>query len=365
MRIGVNVSCLNRRLTGIGFYTDNILKAIIPRSQHDWVLYSDLPLTDPFYKEQSNITIVTFGKQLKLSNLIHMTFFLPRYLLKDKIDIFWSPVHGLPFFKPKKIKYVVTIQDSVYKYAPKTMPKIARWKESILHPLAVNRADKIIVPGNTIKNELMRVYKMSGEKIVSIPHAVTPQENIDDSKIMGAKKYILAVGTKEPRKNFQILLAAYKNLPTALQKKYTLVFCGGRGWLCGSFYDELEKMQASGINIKNYDYVTNRERDNLYRNASLLVMPSIYEGFGLPLIEAMACGIPILASDISIFQEVAGDAAVYFGSNNLDELKRKLADILSDEVQLENLRKKSKKHAQYYLGWERPARETLDVLNTI
>jgi len=141
---------------------------------------------------------------------------------------------------------------------------------------------------------------------------------------------VLFLGNIEPRKNLAGLLEAYALLPEDLRTTYNLVIAGGKGWKDESILDKLARLKSQGLNIVQTGYVSEEQKAALYQEATVFVLPSLYEGFGMPLLEAMSCDTPVLASDIPVFREVAGDAALYCNPMESKDIASKLEQLLLD-----------------------------------
>lgn len=291
---------------------------------------------------------------------------LPLYLqLKRNIDVFFSPAHYSPPFCP--VPLVVTIHDLSYVYYPqeflkKDLYKLTHWtKES------VEKAAKIICVSQTTKKDVMKHYAIPEEKIVVIYNGYekTVSENKNNtSKILSTyslsdTKYLLYAGTLQPRKNISFLVRTFAklhiNYPTL-----KLVLTGKKGWL----YDEIfETVQSLSLQKKVIftGYVSDEELITLYRNALCFVHPSLYEGFGLPLIEAMANGCPVVSSFASSLPEIGGDACLYFDPKNEADLTEKLQTIIESQTTRKELIRKGKERVTFF-SWEKSGEETVKVL---
>jgi glycosyltransferase involved in cell wall biosynthesis len=151
-------------------------------------------------------------------------------------------------------------------------------------------------------------------------------------KKMGIQgKYILFVGSIEPRKNIQNLVEAYTKLPMFIKDTYSLVLAGGKGWKDEQILASIKDAQNNGNKIIQTGYITEAEKDALYKDASLFVLPSHYEGFGMPIYEAMQYKIPIVASNIPVFNEIAGDSITYFDKDSVGDIANVMEKIISSK----------------------------------
>jgi len=293
-------------------------------------------------------------------------FFISRVERKNKAseaDIYHETNYDV--IPSGKWKSVANIYDLSFLNCPEFLPeKVLRKCKSNLENIL--KADRFIVNTKTIKKEVMFFMKIPEERIDVIPLA--PSGNycpVDRDTMEGRKyvnkytktKYILCVGTIEPRKNIPILLKAFK----LLKNKYNLklILAGGKGWL----YEDILKMPRD-LGIQNEviftGYVDEKTILYLYNYATAVVYPSIYEGFGLPVIEAMLCGVPVIISDIPSLREVSGDAAIVFNPSDNEELACKIEEILSSEsIKAELSRKGLKKAGEY--SWDKTVSLTLQT----
>lgn len=235
-------------------------------------------------------------------------------------------------------------------------------------PPSINRADLVLTISNFTKSRLMEVYDVPESKIHVMPvppiqKAIPAQGVVEKFELTGG--YILFVGTIEPRKNILTLLYAYEKLDETLRAKYALVLVGGEGWKDDEIKKRIESLQHKNFKIIQTGYVSNEEKSALYEKASLYVQPSHYEGFGMPVLEAMSYGKPVLCSNISVFHEVAGDAAIFFDKDNPSALASILADLLTNPAKLTELSKKSTVKAKSFPNWNTVAQDLTKRINKI
>jgi glycosyltransferase involved in cell wall biosynthesis len=173
------------------------------------------------------------------------------------------------------------------------------------------------------------------------------------------RPYLLYVGTIEPRKNLLTLIRAYDELLRTTTRRPQLVLCGGRGWLFDDVFKLVEDLKLQD-QIRFTGYVDDADLPALYSAAEAFVYPSFYEGFGLPPLEAMACGAPVITSDVSSLPEVVGDAGLTHAPNDARALTEAMAKLLGDETAREHFRREGMKQAAKF-SWERAARETQSI----
>jgi glycosyltransferase involved in cell wall biosynthesis len=234
---------------------------------------------------------------------------------------------------------------------------------------AIGRADVILTISENAKREIVEYYKTPEEKIKVVylgsPSGVSKIEDkalIEKVKskynILG--KYIFFVGTLEPRKNIEGLINAYNLLDKKLKGEYKLVICGGKGWYYDRIFKLVEELQLSDEIIFT-GYMNEKEKSCMYSGASLFVFPSFYEGFGMPILEAFVCGIPVITSNNSSLPEVGGDAVVYCEAENIGSISKAITGVLEDGDLQEKLVKKGFEQLKKF-SWESSAKTILDVI---
>lgn len=360
-RIGVDASLLAESMTGIGRYTHEILRRLVGMG-HEWVLYAHRPLVVGDWN-LPNVKMMTGRVPRRLLRMLWVQTAMPFRAWRDGVDLFWSPAHRLPSLLPGRVSRVVTIHDLVWKHAPETMRPLSRWLDKTLMPEAVRIADRVIaVSGHTARDVLAEMPYAEG-KVRPIPLGVAdlaPVESGASLTSLGlASRYFLFVGTLEPRKNLARLLEAYAGLPDALKDTALLAIVGGKGW---GGVDVMSLADRFGIRerVKVLGYVDDAQLATLYGHALFLAMPSLYEGFGLPLLEAMARGTPVLTSNCASMPEVAGDAGLLVNPQKVSSIRQGLAGMLANDTLRKELAQRARANAQRF-SWDRAAEETLEV----
>lgn len=352
MRVGVNAQPLVNSLTGIGQYTLAFLKHLVQNHPDvEWVLYASTPLKTDFFDKFPNVKVSIYPAKSKIHQLFFFVFYMKGVLERDNIAVFWSPTHILPLQKSNKVKYFMSVHDLVCIKMPGTMPITNAIKDRLLFTPSVKIADKIFSLSKCTHQDLVSLFRLKSEPVLVYPAYEKPENNINEEKPLVPGKYVLAICTKEPRKNLQVLLRAYLLLPKTMRAQYKLVFCGGKGWKSAAFMNELS-LAAKTNSIINFDYVTDDERNNLYSHASVFVFPTLYEGFGLPVIEAMSYGIPVIISDIPIMHEIAEDAALYADPKSPKAFAEQLERLLTSPELLSEYTYRSAKQYQRHSSWK-------------
>ncbi len=362
LQIGIDVNEANvGNRVGTGQYAFNILKYFYGRSEINFTLYHRDPLQGDMPGEREGWHYEQVGPSKGW-----IRFGLPLYLaLHQKNDVFWSPAHYMPIYTGAQS--VVTIHDLAYEYfpdlfLPSDLYKLKNWTRS-----AVKQAAKVIAVSEATKHDLIKLYEVDPKKI-SVVHNGYDSEvfNIDpkikptllDNFQLSTFSYILFLGTIQPRKNAKKLVQAFHLLKEGGYKG-KLVIAGGIGWLADETL-ELIKSSPDSKDIVLTGYVSDELRKTLYTYSDVYVLPSLYEGFGVPAIEAMGCGAPVCVSNNSSLPEVVGDAGLLFNPSDPADIASSILEIKKDR---EKWVKKSLTRAKHF-SWEKCAEETLAVLTS-
>lgn len=289
---------------------------------------------------------------------------LPYWSAQDRPDVFWGPAHRLPVWLPKSTASVVTIHDLCWLKAPDTMRAATRWLDATLMPRAIRRADQVIAVSTATAQDLKNAFPHAADKIVVIPEGVSPLPEpgaFEALQQIGiASPFVLFVGTLEPRKNLPRLLDAFAAIYREQRGCPPLVIAGGAGW-GGQVLQE--KCQALGLQekVKILGRVDDQLLSTLYRHALCLAMPSLYEGFGLPLVEAMSLGTPVLTSNVSSMPEVAGPAGLLVDPLSTESIKQGLKEMIGNKPSRDKRARAAIEQARLF-SWSQSARATLEVM---
>jgi glycosyltransferase involved in cell wall biosynthesis len=282
-----------------------------------------------------------------------------------KPDVLLSLTHYAPRFTT--IPTIVSVMDVSYLNFPDTFKKrdllkLTKWTE-----YSVKRAKKIITISKSSKNDIIKHYKVPEEK-TKVVYLGLKKLNMDSSQKDLAsfgvhKKFILFVGTLQPRKNISRLIEAFSLLPQKLKAEYQLVVIGKKGWLYEEILKAPEKFRVSN-DVLFLDYVKDNDLPEFYKKAQVFVLPSLYEGFGLPVLEAMRYGCPVAVSNVSSLPEAGGEAALYFDPESTTDIKNTIEKILTDSKLREKMREKGREQFKKFT-WEKAAKEVLEVVESL
>ena len=362
-RIGVDARLLAEEVTGIGRYTVEVLSRLT-LAGHEWFLYSHQPIIVGKW-EMSNVHLRTDNLPGRGLRMLWAQSVMPFRAWRDEIDLFWSPAHRLPSLLPTRVARVVTVHDLVWKHAGETMRPMSRWLDSILMPEAVRLADRVITVSGHTAEDLLREMPNARGKVFPIPLGTSflaPAASRESLTSLGlTEPYFLFVGTLEPRKNLTRLLEAFARLPDSLRNGAVLAIAGGKGW-GGVDVATIAERFGIGDRVRVLGYVDDSQLATLYTHALFLAMPSLYEGFGLPLLEAMSHGTPVLTSNCASMPEVAGDAGMLVDPCDVDSVAHGLSELLSHDARRNASACLAKTHAASF-SWDRAAEDTLRIFD--
>lgn len=286
---------------------------------------------------------------------------LPGLLKSLKPDLVHFPHFNVPIFY--KGKFVITIHDLIHQHFSMQRAtthgtliyKIKQLGYKKVFENAIKKAERILVPSNFVKNQLINDWEIKGSKIVVTYEAVDDKIlSIGNNLSLSKEKYIFYVGNAHPHKNVEGLIKAFLKLKINFPK-LKLVLAGHDHY----FWQRIKK-EYQDKDIIYRGYVSDEELVTLYKNAGCFVMPSFEEGFGIPLLEAMALGCPVVSSNAGSLPEIGGDAAIYFDPHSEKDIITKISMVLEDEDLRKNLIKKGLKRYKKF-SWKKMAKQTLEV----
>ena len=363
MKIGIDARLLSRPLTGIGRYTLEMCRSLSKLDHAALYLYSPEPIRDEYLCGLDVHRIRSSDFSNGFLRQIWSEFHLPLWAKEDNVDLFWGPAHRLPRNLSNNIPRVVTIHDLVWRIVPETMSPITRLLESYLSPKAIRRADYIVADSVATAEALGEYYEVNPGRVEVITLGAMRSGKLQSRnqlKNLGIdRKYALFVGTVEPRKNLRRLLLAYSRLEKTTRDSIVLVIAGGEGW---GDVDLKEWVSGLGLesSVRIIGYVNEDTLGMLYANALFLTMPSIYEGFGLPLGEAIVYGVPVLTSNNSSMPEVAGDAGLLVDALDVDSICAGLEQMINNDELRRDLALSAEKSALLF-NWDNSASQLMTL----
>ena len=280
-----------------------------------------------------------------------------------------SIVHGPNYFLPANVESgIITVHDlSVFRF-PETHPaeRIRAFEREFLKSLS--RAGHVITDTQTVRKELIESFDIAPDVVSAVALGVDPTfkprpasavANILEELGLKPGKYGLCVSTLEPRKKISELLTAWRALPKSVRDRFPLVLCGGAGWRNDELRTEIQNGVAEKW-LRHLGFVDETRLPDIYAGAALFIYPSIYEGFGLPPVEAMASGVPVMVSHHSCLPEVCGDAARYFDPDDAAAFATAIeTNLMDSEWRTETVERGLVRARQF--TWERCVAETVDV----
>jgi glycosyltransferase involved in cell wall biosynthesis len=365
---------LDNNKTGIGYYVENIINSLSDEDDNTPLIgYYFNFLNRRKYPEDS-WPALSFRKIIffpsKLLSLCRRLGFQPSLNMlvgKNYSRVLFTNYIALPV--AKNVHVTLFIYDLSFMDCPEFLQEVNLKVLKKFCPESIRRADTIITISEFTKERILHYFPDIHAKIVvtPIPPVTTRQGKTElNSRLSGLgikeKKYFFFLGTIEPRKNIAMLVKAYSQLPVDIRSEYSLVLAGGKGWKDNEIFDEIELAKSSGSSIIQPGYISNDEKDALYSNATSFVMPSHYEGFGMPILEAMSYNTPVILSNIPVFKEVAKEAAIYFNKDDSDDITDKLELIVRNSPLRAELVEKGNEVLENFTSWDENAHKIIETL---
>lgn len=371
MRVGFGATVLakgmgNNKLDGIGYYSQELADSL---SQNDIdlkpIVFGSTAIHELF---RTPLRILPDFKCGLGINLLGMDYPASKKL-NSEIDLYHATDHIIPRFK--KIPTVATIMDAIPLVRPQWTNQRLRSLKNLVWKRTVSWVDHVITISEYSKRDLIEIFDIPSKKITVTPLGV--DRRYFDPVLMAASndylgrvdlesgKFFLFVGTLQPRKNIETLLLAYSQLPAHIRCEIPLVVVGRVGWGCSDLVIHLtEYASKNGSKVKWLKEVTDLEKRILMQNATALVFPSLYEGFGLPVLEAFASGLPVITSTTTSLPEVASGAALLIDPTNMEQLAHEMERVVEENGLRAELKAKGLERARAFT-WSRCAAETMKV----
>lgn len=382
MKIGVDVRCFaGKRHTGVEEYTRNLLVKLVESSpEHSFVLFfnafsRDIP-NFSWITKYPNVIMCRKRIPNKILNVC-LWYFRRPYLdaLIGGVDVFFAPNLGFLSVSPK-CRFVVTVHDLSYEVYSQTFSLKRRlWHLFISPRKLLSRADAIVAVSSSTKEDIIRFYGINEKKISVIYSGISERYGVmsrNDVKLLAYKdkwklpyRFILSMGTFEPRKNITALVRGYSayrksQSHTGKNNHAQLILAGSSGWREEEIQKEIEESPYRK-DIRRMGYIPEKDKKKLYNLATVFLYPSLYEGFGFPVLEAMKCGLPVITSFSSSLGEIAKQGALYIDPLRPEEIALALEQLLEDRVLYEEMVLKSGKVCSKY-SWKQCAREVKSLL---
>ncbi len=368
IKLGLDVRTMSEKGSGIGRVEIEIIKRLIEKLEEDkWEIHLFPGKETVINFKIKNNVIVYENLRKHNSTLKRSIWFSSYYSMKNRLNLF----HSLDFLGPswkKGFKLIQTIHDIIPLIFSKEVSYKSLFMCKYIMPFMFKSADYILTFSQNTKNDLLKNYKIKDDKIKVVPLAGRdefkkdiPEEKIEKvkKKYNIKKKYFIFTGTLEPKKNVVRIGKAFINI----KKKYNdicLVFAGAKGWNV----DELYEIAKDEKDIIFTGFVPDEDLVPLVKGAFCSLFPSIYEGFGLPVLDAFNAGIPLITSNTSSIPEIAGDAAILIDPLSIEELENAMKIILENDGKRKELIEKGKKQAEKF-SWDKTVAEIIKLYEKV
>lgn len=342
MKVFIDAQMLSRsNQTGMGRYITELLPELELSKDFEWIVKKPKPIK--FYRTIWEHTV------------------LPLEVLYLNADILFCPSNIAPIFLPKKIKLVITIHDVRFKVFPETFSKATISYYNFIYRVVTKRANAVITVSEFSKAEILKYFPELENKIYVIYNGVN--HNKFRPLNLPRKKQILFIGAIAKHKNISVILEAFQKVINKIPHK--IVIAGSKD--SGMPSDENINKILSTIPPDRIEFtgkISDEDLIRLYNTSDFFIFPSIYEGFGLPLLEAMACGCPIIASKASSIPEVCGDSAIYFDPYSSEELSTRILEMANNEALKNELAQKGIRRAKEF-SWRKASDMHIEVFKKV
>lgn len=379
MKIGIDARPLSvGNFTGIPFYEYMILKEWMKNHpEHEYFLFSLRPICWGREELPENWHIVDepgLVKNEKLRGPWWFVFKVPRLIKKLKLDVYWGPNFSMPR-KVRGVNYYVTIHDLAVYHFEHIGQKRNEIQIKLFLPGNIKNAGKVLAISQFTKDDIVQMFGTPQEKIVTIHIGGAVVDKEIDENVVGIRReiaelhtFLLFIGTIEPRKNIPTIIKGYETYldkycenKTESQQLPKLVLAGGKGWNCEKIYQMVEQSKYRQHIIMT-GYINGLEKEYLLKNAKCFLYPSLYEGFGIPVLEAFGADTPVITANNSSLPEVGGEAALYIDTYDSVGLAEKIRDVMNmNDGTRAALSKRMRGQLQKF-SWEECAEETMKVI---
>ena len=371
MAIYLDVSAAVHRRAGLGRYAESLTRALVAADPTRFALFYNRERGIEPLEGLEHLPARTVGLGYKPWRMLVWLGQLARIGLDPLLpgaELFHATEHLL--LPLRSVPTVLTVHDLIFRHLPVHHKPLNRWYLNLALPLYCRRAAHIIAISEHTRRDLIATYGLDPEKITVIYEAAAPRFRPQSPQTVAAvrsryslpDRYLIFIGTIEPRKNLTRLLTAFETLH-AEGLTDGLVIVGRRGWLYDGFFARLEESPAREAVILP-GYTPDEDLPAVCTGAQALALPSLYEGFGLPVLEAMACGTPVVASNASSIPEIGGDAALYFDPTDEEAIIETIRNLLRETDTQDEMRMKGLAQAARF-SWQRAAVETEAVYGAV
>lgn len=369
MHIGIDYTAAIHQTAGIGRYAREIVAALArAQTRHEYRLFVAAARgVAPVDLAPNFAWRPTWISERWLARLWYrLQMPLPVEAWTGRLDVFHQPDFFLP---PTRARAIVTVHDLSFVREPDSVMTGMTRQLNQWVPRSVERAAHVVAVSEATKQDVVDIYGTSPAKIAVIYHGVRPEftpvteasrlQAVRQQYKLGDAPFILTVGTLQPRKNHLRLVQAF----AAVESPYRLVLAGGRGWDADAVFAEVERRRL-GARVHFPGFVAEADLPALYSAAELFVYPSLYEGFGLPLLEAMACGTPVIAANRAALPEVVGAAGMLVNPYEVDDLAAAITQLLADPTRRQHLAVAGQQRAAQFT-WDKVATQLLNLYQEV
>jgi Glycosyltransferase len=366
MKFALDLTSMPDKPGGVGVYIENLAKALLKlNAPEELLLIGSAKTLERIGVDGNSSRAVAEPSGGRAGRLAWEQAILPSLLRKRKADVLHSPHYTAPFFAPTNS--VVTFHDMTFFLYPDLHTVAKRTIFPAVMRITANRSTKIIASSESTRRDLIAILLVDPRKVVTVELAAgdlyRPTSFSDTSSVcrkhgLRPGQYLLFVGVFEPRKNIPTLISAFAGLAETYPE-LQLALVGKPGWMYEEIFTRAKQLNLAN-RVEFLGYVADADLPALYTGARALLFRSLYEGFGLPVLEALQCGTPVVTSNISSMAEIAGDAALLVDPWDPQDLRNATARILSSRELSRELSRKGLERARSF-SWKRCAASTLDV----
>jgi len=365
MKIAIDIRTAGGEKAGKGWYTFHIVQNLLQLdSENEYILYAKEGIAGFQQFKNAKVKLIQ-GRGLFWHKKII------RDVKREEVDVFFAPSSYItPALLPYSIKTIVTVHDLVAFLFPNRHNKKAVILEKLFLKRALKKADQVITVSNNTKKDIFKKFKYEKDKMDTVYCSASddfkPIEKSSLSPFVAKtnlpQNFFLAVGTLEPRKNYPGLIKAFAKFGEKFPN-YHLIIVGKEGWEFRPIYEEIRENHLSK-KVHILGYLSGKSLIGLYNLAKALIFPSLYEGFGIPPLEAMKCGCPVIASYSSSIPEVVGDSALLINPEKPMEIASAMLKLASSEELCEKLRNKGLQQSRKF-SWEKSAQKLLQIIEKL
>lgn len=374
MRIGVDYTAAARQGAGIGRFARELIRHAMRmdgENEYRLLVAGREPVREaymPPVSKRDRLVRLPISERNLVRIWHRLRIPIPVEVALGPLDLFHSPDFVLP--PVAKATRVLTIHDLSFLRVPECADQRLRWYLTEVVPRSVRRADILLADSESTRRDLIELLNVPPDRAhviyggVDCAFAPVTDESalrFVRERYAAGRPYILSVGTLEPRKNYPALVRAFAAARREANLPHVLVIVGKKGWMYESIFSTIEELRLEG-SVLLPGFVPDEELPALYSGADLFALPSFYEGFGLPALEAMACGTPVVVSNVSSLPEVVGNAGILVRPTEVDALAGAICQVIGDSVLAQRLSKDGRGQASRFT-WEGAARSLLQVYN--